>query len=418
MKWYGCINWLESTRGENHGLFVNDSLPFFKPTANAYLSMSDNAALAVVAVAKCGGSSSGIKLRVGRIDATSASPAPCEHSLGRVHNPDGPNVFNSAFVTATNLDRVEPFDSTPGVWDPNNINEIYLTSTQPFKVCQRRQHFKKPEKKNTKCKSLSEKMIGVVSSKVTFSDTVQLMEWKAVDVMMDISLFGDVSISGLIRNLYTTTQPPKNISYSTTSSTGNSSTGTSSDLSGTGTSIFGSTIYWPLNSTIALGTTTLSFSNVPCPVNGNIFVLPAQSSFYSSSGSIIVKSATLTSVSGNEDMTAVLYVPTKQKGTISLKIVQQNVTLTSFSNARAYTLYSTGTKKVSSTGTVIIRVSQGGSSSRIVKSTTFGSKFASILRRWVGIMWLGNESPHFDVMRIIDSLSYRYTEMEMMNDST
>ncbi|TGO67796.1 hypothetical protein BOTNAR_0035g00050 [Botryotinia narcissicola] len=179
-------------------------------------------------------------------------------------------------------------------------------------------------------------MIGVVPSTVTFSDTVQLMEWKAVDVMMDISLFGDVSISGLIRNLYTTTQPPKNISYSTMSSTGNSS---SSDLSGTGTSIFGSTIYWPFNSTVALGTTSLSFNNVPCLVNGNIFVLPAQSSFYSNSGSIIVKSGTLKSTSGYGDMTAVL--------------------------------------------SVIVRVSQGGSSSRIVKSTIFGSKFAWILRRWV-----------------------------------
>ncbi|KAF7904014.1 hypothetical protein EAF00_001348 [Botryotinia globosa] len=331
----------ESTRGENDGLF----------TVNAYSSMSDNAASAVVAVAKCGGSSSGIKLRVGRIDAASVGPArvpgpatdlnttlpqcaaagfhasgtislaACEHSLGSIHNLDDTNVSSSSFVTATNLDGVQPFDSTPSVWDPKNINEIYLTSTQPFKV---------------------------------------------LDVMMDISLFGDASISGLSRNLHTTTQAPKTVSYSTTSSTGTFSTGTSSDLSGTGTSIFGSTIYWPFNSTIALGMTSLSFNNVPSPANGNVFVLPAQSSFYSSSGSIIVKSATLTSASGNGDMTAVLYVPTEQKRTISLKIVQQNVTLTSFGTARAYTLYSTGTKKVSSTGTVIVRVTQGGSSSRII----------------------------------------------------
>ncbi|TGO67795.1 hypothetical protein BOTNAR_0035g00040 [Botryotinia narcissicola] len=50
-------------------------LLIIQKTANAYLSMSDNAALAVVAVAKCGGSSSAIKLRVGQIDAASASPA-------------------------------------------------------------------------------------------------------------------------------------------------------------------------------------------------------------------------------------------------------------------------------------------------------------------------------------------------------
>ncbi|TGO32480.1 hypothetical protein BHYA_0313g00020 [Botrytis hyacinthi] len=259
---------------------------------------------------KCGGSSSGIKLHVGRIDATSAGPArvpgpatdlnttlaqfvaagfhasetisptACEHSLGRVHNSDNPNAFNSSFATATNLDGAEPFDSTPGVWDPNNINE-YLkgTGSREGPLCIAENVADRSDYR-------------VVSSTVTFSNTVKLMEWKAVDVMMDISLFGDASISGLIRNLHRTTQPPKTVSYCTASSTGISSTGTSSDLSGTGTSIFGSTICWPFNNTIAPGTTSLSFNNVPYPVNGNIFVLPAQSSFDSSSGSIIVKSAT------------------------------------------------------------------------------------------------------------------------------
>ncbi|KAM0146237.1 hypothetical protein ACHAPG_011247 [Botrytis cinerea] len=393
-------------------------------TVNAYLSMSDNIALAVVAsVAKCGGSNSGIKLRVGRIDATSAGPAgvpgpatdlnttlaqfaaagfdasqtigltACGHSLGRVHNSDTPNVVNSSFVTATNLDGGEPFDSTPGVLDPNNIND-YLNGTgnrggplcTAANVADRSdyrlyisdnnatiQTMSEETAFQTKCNSLFEKMIEVVPSTVTLSDAVKPMEWKAVDVLMDISLRGDVSISGLIRNLYTTTQPPKTVSYSTNSSTGNSSTGTSSETSGSGTSIFGSTTYWPFNSTIAPGTTSLSFNNVTYSVNDNIFVLPAQSSFDSSSGSVIVKSAALTSASGNGVMTAVLYVPTEQEGTISPKIVQQNATLTSYGTAGAYTLYSTDTVKISSTGTVIVKVAQGDSSSRTIKVTTFSS---------------------------------------------
>ncbi|KAK6610596.1 WSC domain-containing protein [Botrytis cinerea] len=392
----------ESTRGENHGLFVNDSLTFFKPTVNAYLSMSDNIALAVVAsVAKCGGSNSGIKLRVGRIDATSAGPAgvpgpatdlnttlaqfaaagfdasqtigltACGHSLGRVHNSDTPNVVNSSFVTATNLDGGEPFDSTPGVLDPNNIND-YLDGTgnrggplcTAANVADRSdyrlyisdnnatiQTMSEETAFQTKCNSLFEKMIEVVPSTVTLSDAVKPMEWKAVDVLMDISLRGDVSISGLIRNLYTTTQPPKTVSYSTNSSTGNSSTGTSTRL--------------------LREQHLLSFNNVTYSVNDNIFVLPAQSSFDSSSGSVIVKSAALTSASGNGVMTAVLYVPTEQEGTISPKIVQQNVTLTSYGTAGAYTLYSTDTVKISSTGTVIVKVAQGDSSSRTIKVTTF-----------------------------------------------
>ncbi|KAF7907822.1 hypothetical protein EAE99_011892 [Botrytis elliptica] len=158
---------------------------------------------------------------------------------------------------------------------------------------------------------------------------------------------------------------------------------------------------------IASGTISLSFKNVSYPVNDNILVLPAQSSFDSSNGSIIVKSAALTSTSDNGDMTAVLYVPTEQEGTISPKIVQQNVALTSFGPAGAYILYSTGTIKVASTGTVIVRVAQDGSSSRTVKSTTFAS-YDCVGPQKVDIMWLGNESPHFGVGRIIGSQSYRY----------
>ncbi|KAF5875650.1 putative l-ascorbate oxidase protein [Botrytis fragariae] len=395
----------ESTRGENHGLFVNDFLTFFKPTVNAYLSMSDIAALAVAAsVGKCGGSSSGTRLHVGRIDATSAGragvPGPatdlnttlsqfaaavfhaseaitltaCGHSLGRVHNYDTPNVVNSSFVTATNIDEGEPFDSTPGVLDPNNINE-YLNGNvsrggplcTAANVADRSDYRLYTSDNNAAIQSMSEEKAfqtkcnsfqpyGMESSG---RDDGYVLVWRCFYLRT-------------YPNLYTTIRPPKNISYSTTSSTGNSSTGTSSNSSGTGTSIFGSTIYWPFNSTIASGTTSLSSNNVSYPVNDNVFVLPAQSSFDSSSGSIIVKSAALTSASGNEYMTAVLYVPTEEEGTISPKIVQQNVTLTSFGTAGAYTLYS-NTIKVSSTGTVIARVAQGDYSSRTVKSTTFAS---------------------------------------------
>ncbi|ESZ91631.1 hypothetical protein SBOR_7993 [Sclerotinia borealis F-4128] len=415
----------ESNRGENHGPFVNDSLTLFKPTVSAYLSMSDNAALAVVAaVAKCGGSDSGINLRVGRIDATSAGPAgvpgpptdlnktlaqfaasgfdasdtialtACGHSLGRVHNSDTAIVVNSSFVSPTNLDGGDPFDSTPGVFDPNNINE-YLNGTGnlggplctaanvAFRSDYRLyisdnnatvQSMSEETAFQSRCNSLFEKMIDVVPSTVTLSDAVQPMEWKAVDVMMDVSSAGNVSISGLIRNLYTTTQPPDTVSYTTTSSTtAKSSTATSSKKSGSGTSVFGSTTYWPFNSTIASGTTSLSFNNVSYPINDNIFVLPAQSSFDSKTGSLVVKSAALTSASGDGDMTAVFYVPTDQEGTISPKIVHKNVTMTSFGTAGAYTLYSSDAVTASSTGTVIVKVIQGDASSRTVKSTIFAS---------------------------------------------
>lgn len=103
------------------------------------------------------------------------------------------------------------------------------------------------------CNSLFEKMINIVPTTVKLSDAVKPMEWKAVDIMMDISSTGDASISGLlvIRHLYTTTQPPKTVSYTLEVPTGNSSTTTTCESSGSGTSVFGLTTYWPFNNTVA-----------------------------------------------------------------------------------------------------------------------------------------------------------------------
>ncbi|KAF7957381.1 hypothetical protein EAE96_002966 [Botrytis aclada] len=235
------------------------------------------------------------------------------------------------------------------IWEMDQIVYIYLTITQPSKLCQETTF-------QTKRNPLFEKMIEIVPSTVTLSDAVKPIEWKAVDLMINISLSGDASISGLIRNLYTITKPPKSVSYSTTSSAGNSSTGTSSNSSGTGPSIFGSTTYLPFNSKIAAGTASLPFNNVLYPVNDNIFVFPAQSSFDSSSGSIILRSAASTTASVNGNMTAVLYVPTEKEENTSLKIVQQIVTMTSFGTTGAYILYSTDTIKISSTGQVFVEL--------------------------------------------------------------
>jgi hypothetical protein len=126
------------------------------------------------------------------------------------------------------------------------------------------------------CYALFERMINTVPSTATLSDPIVPMVWKGVNIMLDASSAGIVTISGLIRNLYTTIAPPSAVSYTTTSSAGNS-TQTSDTKSGTGTSLFGNTTYFPFNSTIVPGTTSLAIEDVSYPIDDTIFVLPAQS---------------------------------------------------------------------------------------------------------------------------------------------
>ena len=57
------------------------------------------------------------------------------------------------------------------------------------------------------CLSLFERMIDTVPADVQLSDPIVPMTWKAVDMALDINSAGNVSVSGLIRNLYTSTSP-------------------------------------------------------------------------------------------------------------------------------------------------------------------------------------------------------------------
>ncbi|KAF8859171.1 heme peroxidase [Acephala macrosclerotiorum] len=413
----------ESDRAENAGLFVNDTLQFFSPTVSAYMSMADNIALGVIAsVAECGGTNTGIVARTGRIDADSAGPAgvpepttdlattlaqfaaagfnhadtialtACGHSLGRVHYSNFPDIVDESYVTSTNLDGGEPFDSTPAVFDSAVVNE-YLDQTGSFggplitapNVTDRSdlrlyisdsnatmQSISEEAAFQSACNTLFQRMIDTVPATVTLSDPITPMEWKGVDLMLDISSDGVVSISGLIRNLYTTTAPPETVSYTTTNSGVNSTTQTSDVTSGNGTSIFGSTIYYPFNSTISSpGTDTLTINSaISYPVNDNIFVLPAQSSVNSTTKEIVLRGAALTSLVGSNSMTGLLYVPTTQQGTITKKVTNVTVEMTNYGTAGNYTLFE-GSVVASQATSIVAKILLGGSASRTVRSNIF-----------------------------------------------
>jgi hypothetical protein len=229
------------------------------------------------------------------------------------------------------------------------------------------------------CNSLFERMINTVPSTVTLSDPIIPMTWKGVDIMLDISSAGSISVSGLIRNLYTTTSPPVTVSYTTTSSNGNSSAKDSDAASGTGTgaSIFGSTTYWAFNSTIASpGTTSLNFEDVAYPINDEIFVLPAQSSVDRTTKSFVVKAAALTTLTeGLGSMTGVLYVPEAQQGTITKKVTNTTVEMTAYGTAGNYTMFSSGNVTVSNAASVVVKALLGDAASRTVKSKIFQGGF-------------------------------------------
>lgn len=225
----------------------------------------------------------------------------------------------------------------------------------------------------TKCFSLFERMINTVPATVTLSDPVTPLTWKGVDVIMDISSAGLVSVSGLIRNLYTTITPPDTVSYTTTSAAGNSSAQTTDTTSGNGTSLYGNTTYWPFNTTIEQGTTSLNFEDVSYPINDEIFILPAQSLVNSTALSVDLRAAALTSLAANGAMTGVLYVPTAVEGAINNAIQNVTVSMSAYGTAGNYTLYEGSVVTTSVARSVIAKVVMGDSASRTLKLSIFDS---------------------------------------------
>ncbi|TVY62831.1 WSC domain-containing protein [Lachnellula suecica] len=417
----------ESNRAENSGLFINDTLQFMRPTVNAYLSMADNIALGlVVSLVTCGGANTGIPLRAGRIDAVEAGPAgvpepttdlattlaqfaaagfnqsetialtACGHSLGRTHYSNFPDIISS-------LDGGVGFDSTPAAFDSSVVNEYLegsgllggplVTASNSSDQSDLRLYI---SDKNitmqalsteavfqTQCNSLFERMLNTVPSAVILSDPISPMTWKGVSIILDISSAGVVSVSGSIRNLYTTITRPATVPFTLTTSAGTSAILASTSAIGAGSGIFGSTIYWSFNSTTTSpGTTSVNFGDVVYPVNDQIFITPLQS--INNRGAITVKAAVLTSLVGSSTMTAVLYVPGTQQGSLSPKITNTTIAMTSYGTVGLYTLFASGSTTVGGGGapggpggggggggTIVVKALLGDIASRTVKSTLF-----------------------------------------------
>ncbi|TVY88213.1 WSC domain-containing protein [Lachnellula willkommii] len=375
----------ESDRNENLGLFVNDTLRFM-------------AGGLVASLAECGGTTTGVPLRVGRIDAEEAGPAGVPEPTTDLETTLAQFAaagFNKSETIALTIDGGVGFDATPAIFDNNVVTE-YLGGTgqqggllvtagnvsdrSDFRLYvsdnnATMQSLSVEATFQSQCNSLFERMINTVPSAVTLSDPVVPMTWKGVDLGLDISSAGAVSIAGYIRNLYYSVAPPSVVYYDTTTSDNvTSAVQVTAAASAYGTSIFGYTIYYGFNSTIASpGTNSLNFEGISYPVNDEIFILPTQST--SSQSSFVLKAAALTSLTqGLGSMTGVLYVPERQQGSVSPKITNTTVEMTAYATAGNYTLFVSGSVPVSSgpgSRGVVAKVLLGDAASRTVKSDLF-----------------------------------------------
>lgn len=221
------------------------------------------------------------------------------------------------------------------------------------------------------CFDVFERMINTVPSGSTLTDPITPMAWKAIELATDIDSTGSVSISGRIRNLYSSGSAPTDVTYTISGSSGDF-TATSDTASGTGGSLFGSTSYYAFNSTIdSPGTTALSFGDVSYDINDEIFVLPAKSTTSNRSGT--VKAAVLTSSVTNDAMELVLYIPGAISGTAARVIATSTVTMTEYGTAGNYTLYSASISgNVGSGSGTIVKAVMGDLASKTVKVEIFG----------------------------------------------
>ncbi|CAJ2506701.1 Uu.00g078870.m01.CDS01 [Anthostomella pinea] len=418
----------ESNRPENPGLFINQTIGFFNPDVSAYVSMADMLALGVVAsVATCGGTTTDIPLRTGRVDASAAGPSgvpepgtdidttlssfaaagfdqseaialtACGHSLGRTHYTNFPDIVDESYVTTDNTDGGQEFDSTPAVFDSAVVTE-YLDQTgekggplvtttnetqrSDFRLYNSDQNATieslaaSEDSFQTQCNTLFAKMIDTVPSDVVLSDPITPMPWKATDIGLDISSSGSVSVAGLIRNLYGASESAaSSVSYTYTANGTNSSAVETTGSAGSGSSLYGTTAWYNFNTTIeSPGTTALNINSaISYPINVDIFVLPAKSSTNTRSGTVTLYAAALSNIATDSDtMTATFYVATSQTGSRANTVTTKTVTLTESGAAGAYTLYTASATGLSSIGDVIVKVSMGDYASQTVKTSIFG----------------------------------------------
>ncbi|KAE9372701.1 heme peroxidase [Stipitochalara longipes BDJ] len=299
----------ESDRAENLRLFVNDTLEFMANTTTAYLGAADHIALGVLAaVSECGGNAQAIPLR------PSGVPGPFTSLDATLSQFASAGFAQNETIALTacghSLGHIH-YSNFPDIVSESAVSPTNLDGGVGF------------DSTPTVLDATG------MNAYLDGSSVDPLVVSTSVSARFDLRLFSsdnNVTITALAQN-------------------------TGSPSSGTGSGLFGSTTYFPFSSDVPSGTTSLDIQGSSFPINDNIFVIPDQST-------------------GLGAVTAVLYVPETQQGSVALKITQTSFTLTASGTAGDYTLYN-GAETVSNPQNVIAGISLGSLSSRTVKTKLF-----------------------------------------------
>ncbi|KAK8055732.1 hypothetical protein PG993_000959 [Apiospora rasikravindrae] len=383
----------ETGRAENKGSAFNDSLTFWRPFVNEYVSMSDLIALGtVMSVHLCGGKA--IPYRPGRVDALHADPTTgvpepetgvdetldefgragfnkqdaialtaCGHTLGSVHHGGFPEVVGPEAVTPNNTNGGANFDSTRGAFDPLVVHE-YIDATgsrggalvTSFNETARSDlrlyesdgnrtmrglYNMTAEAFQDTCAGLLGRMIDTVPSGVRLGDVIAPMSIKPVNVTWDFDgATGGLVLSGNIR-----------------SGKGHTAYG-DSDTYFYPFAIPGSAIADATSFTVAGD--SLTAQTFPITRQGQPFLVPRMSTATGSSTSFTVASAADSGL--EEGMTVEVTAPVEQPLTLAPKVVTAVVNLTMTEDVKPGFRFWKGSYDVHQqvTGAIGLTLTQGG----------------------------------------------------------
>ncbi|KAF8892846.1 heme peroxidase [Mucidula mucida] len=379
----------ETDRAENSGAAMNDSMAFFAPFANAYVSMADLMALSVViSIAGCSDPPLVVPLRGGRIDATEGGatgvPEPetlrsvasvnnppaktltaCGHSMGSVHHAGFPQVVNESAITPDNLGGGIHFDATPDVFDDLVVHEYLnwqgqkggaLVTTENVTVrsdlriyaadsnATMQQLAASPEYFKQSCVEVFGRMLDTVPAGVQLTDAVQPLDVKPVNVSLTLDSQGDILFSGYVRFSQASAV---SVSWLSRNGSGDTSQNVGAHVLLRGGGIFGQTFYHGFSASIP-GASGISAFIIHIRENGTVQTFDNAGQMYAlqdvgfllSDRSTLDEDGNVLTSAGVINVSANLAIPTRVIGSLGPRINHEEVDLASNAELGAYTLYS------------------------------------------------------------------------------
>ncbi|RFU35541.1 hypothetical protein B7463_g815, partial [Scytalidium lignicola] len=341
----------------------------------------------------------------------------CGHSLGGVHHTNFPDIglfydpvydmdADSRVIVpdlgeSNNTDGRSPFDSTPAVFDDTGVNE-YLSGTGlqggPLVVGPEATRsdlrifssddnvtisaMASPQSFEDTCFTIFEKMLNTVPSVVTLSDPIVPRPWILRVSQLDLNSSGVVSFSGTITG-HSSDPLPATASY-TYETAGGSNTGIKTSQIGVPYPVldntpigFGTITDYAFNDTIDSSITSINLeSSYSAPINQNIFIIFSQSFRNPVIASVTVKQQYVirvailsTLIPAGSVLSAKLWWPAPQAGTVVPKIDNVSATMNFKATIHSYSVY----EATISVGDGVTGMPSGTSTFQVTLGTTQAS---------------------------------------------